>query len=93
MRSNSHAHFQIDREGLEWLGFLAGLDTHKELAAEAGVDVSSVSRGINHKAGADVMSGLLCVAEGAGVSHTEAYAKLFRLVAKPKRRERVGASR
>jgi hypothetical protein len=94
MRSNPHAHIRINPEGLKWLAYRTRLNTHKDIAAAAGVDVSSVSRGINHAVGTDVMSGLMYVAvKKTGASESTAYTRLFRLVTdEPRRRERVDAT-
>lgn len=81
MRSNASAHIQINPDGLRWLGHVAKLDNNEQIAAAAGVHVSSVSRGINVACGMRVMSHLLHMAKTTtGVSEATAYGRLFRLV-------------
>ncbi len=94
MRSKAPAHHRIDPAGLRWLGRRAKLDTNEQIAHAAGVDASSVSRGIHDACGIEVVSGLMHVATGTGVKPGTAYERLFRLVTdEPRRRERVGAPR
>lgn len=93
MRSKAQAHHRIDPEGLKWLGRRAKLGTNEQIARAAGVDVSSVSRGINDACGIDVFSGLMHIATNTGVKPGTAYERLFRLVTdEPRRRDRVGAT-
>lgn len=91
MRSNALAHYQLRPEALAWLAKRNkrlrdddGKPVLRNIAAEAGIDVSTLHRANNLPAGSrlgsDLMSGLVYAAIRTGVSRGTAECRLFNLV-------------